>query len=298
MSQANPTQPGMIRRILSLLLLLLPFLLAVLYPFLWMVFGIFKTNYEFYQPLRLWPMKPLDTGYWSGIADTIFPNEFSLQNVRGLLAGEFEVPFWDVFGNSLLVSLGQALGAVALSAMAGYAFARFQFRGKRVLFVLAIALILIPRQLFAVPLFSWVNALGLSDSLFGVMLPGVVTGLGVIYFTQVFRQLPEEYLQAARVCGAPELRVFLTMLPLVWPALLSYGMIHFILAWHEHLVPMYVLTTKSQQTLPLALANLYDVSQRTPQGVQMAASTFALIPTAVLFAVCYRKFKSSLSEML
>ena len=298
MSQANQTQPGMIRRILSLLLLLLPFLLAVLYPFLWMVFGIFKTNYEFYQPLRLWPMKPLDTGYWSGIADTIFPNEFSLQNVRGLLAGEFEVPFWDVFGNSLMVSLGQALGAVALSAMAGYAFARFQFRGKRTLFVLAIALILIPRQLFAVPLFSWVNALGLSDSLFGVMLPGVVTGLGVIYFTQVFRQLPEEYLQAARVCGAPELRVFLTMLPLVWPALLSYGMIHFILAWHEHLVPMYVLTTESQQTLPLALAKLYDVSQRTPQGVQMAASTFALIPTAVLFAVCYRKFKSSLSEML
>ena len=296
MSQANPTQPGLLRRVVSSLLLL-PFLMAVFYPFLWMVFGIFKTNREFFQPLRLWQMKLLDSEYWSGIADTFFPNEFSMQNVRDLLAGKW-VPFWDVFGNSLLVSLGQALGAVALSAMAGYAFARFQFRGKRALFLLAIALILIPRQLFAVPLFSWVNALGLSDSLFGVMLPGVVTGLGVIYFTQVFRQLPEEYLQAARVCGAPEFRVFLTMLPLVWPALLSYGMIHFILAWHEHLVPMYVLTTESQQTLPLALAKLYDVSQRTPQGVQMAASTFALIPTAVLFAVCYRKFKSSLSEML
>jgi len=263
-----------------------------------MVFGIFKTNHEFYQPLRLWPMKPLDTEYWSGLADTFFPDEFSMQNVRGLLAGEFKVPFGDVFGNSLLVSLGQALGAVALSAMAGYAFARFQFRGKRALFVLAIALILIPRQLFAVPLFSWANTLGLSDSLFGVILPGVITGLGVIYFTQVFSQLPDEYLQAARVCGAPELRVFITMLPLVWPALLSYGMIHFILAWHEHLVPMYVLTTESQMTLPLALTKLYDVSYNVPQGVQMAASTLALIPTAVLFAVCYRKFKSSLSEML
>ena len=296
MSQANPTQPGLLRRIVSSLLLL-PFLLAVIYPFLWMVFGIFKTNHEFYQPLRLWPMKPLDTGYWSGIADTFFPNEFSLQTFRDLLALKL-VPFWDVFGNSLMVSLGQALGAVALSAMAGYAFARFQFRGKRVLFVLAIALILIPRQLFAWPLFSWANTLGLSDSLFGVILPGVVTGLGVIYFTQVFRQLPDEYLQAARVCGAPELRVFLTMLPLVWPALLSYGMIHFILAWHEHLVPMYMLTTESQKTLPLALTKLYDVSQSVSQGAQMAASTFALIPTAVLFAVCYRKFKSSLSEML
>ena len=296
MNHSDPAQPSLLRRSLSMLLLT-PFLLAVLYPFLWMVFGIFKTNREFFQPLRLWPMNLLDDEFWSGLADRFFPNEFGLQNVSDLLGGKW-VSFWDVFGNSLLVSFGQALGAVALSAMAGYAFARFSFRGKRALFVLAIALILIPRQLFAVPIFSWVNALGLSDSLFGVMLPGVVTGLGVIYFSQVFRQIPEEYLQAARICGAPEFRVFLTLLPLVWPALLSYGMIHFILAWHEHLVPMLVLTSETQQTMPLALAKLYDVSQRTPQGVQMAASTFALIPTAVLFAVCYRKFKSSLAEML
>ena len=276
MSGQGKTQRGALS-----LLLLGPFLLAVLVPFLWMVLGIFKTNNEFFQPL----------------GKAFFPVNYEWQNVGELLDGKW-VPFWDVFGNSLVVSFGQALGAVTLSAMAGYAFARFTFSGKRLLFVLAVALILVPRQLFAVPLFSWVNEIGLSDSLFGVMLPGVVTGLGVIYFTQVFRQVPEEYLQAARICGATELRVFLTVLPLVWPALLSYGMIHFILAWHEQLVPMLVLTTETKQTLPLALAKLYDVSQRTPQGVQMAASTFAVIPTAVLFALCYRKFRSSLSDML
>ena len=276
MSGQGKTQRGALS-----LLLLYPFLLAVLVPFLWMVLGIFKTNNEFFQPL----------------GKAFFPVNYEWQNVNELLDGKW-VPFWDVFGNSLVVSFGQALGAVTLSAMAGYAFARFTFSGKRLLFVLAMALILVPRQLFAVPLFSWVNEIGLSDSLFGVMLPGVVTGLGVIYFTQVFRQVPEEYLQAARICGATELRVFLTVLPLVWPALLSYGMIHFILTWHEQLVPMLVLTTETKQTLPLALAKLYDVSQRTPQGVQMAASTFAVIPTAVLFALCYRKFRSSLSDML
>lgn len=276
MSGQGKTQRGALS-----LLLLCPFLLAVLVPFLWMVLGIFKTNNEFFQPL----------------GKAFFPVNYEWQNVNELLDGKW-VPFWAVFGNSLVVSFGQALGAVTLSAMAGYAFARFTFSGKRLLFVLAVALILVPRQLFAVPLFSWVNEIGLSDSLFGVMLPGVVTGLGVIYFTQVFRQVPEEYLQAARICGATELRVFLTVLPLVWPALLSYGMIHFILTWHEQLVPMLVLTTETKQTLPLALAKLYDVSQRTPQGVQMAASTFAVIPTAVLFALCYRKFRSSLSDML
>ena len=92
------------------LLLLGPFLLAVLVPFLWMVLGIFKTNNEFFQPL----------------AKAFFPANYDWQNVTELLEGRW-VPFWDVFGNSLVVSLGQAFGAVTLSAMAGYAFARFTF---------------------------------------------------------------------------------------------------------------------------------------------------------------------------
>ena len=296
MNNLGSLKSGFLRRIVSTLLLA-PFLLAVLYPFLWMVFGIFKTNHEFFQPLRVWPMKPLNLEYWKGLANTFFPNEFNFINIHELVMGKW-VPFWDVFANSMVSSFCQALGAVALSAMAGYAFARLKFKFKNVYFVFVLALILVPRQLFAVPLFSWLNILGLNDSIFGIILPGVITGLGVIYFTQVFRKIPAEFIQVARTCGASEFRVFLMLLSLIWPAILSYGMIHFVLAWHEHLLPMLVLSTDSHQTLPLALAKLYDVSQRTPQGVQMAASTFSLIPTALLFALCHRKFKSSLSDML
>ena len=296
MKNLGSLKPSSLRSIVSTLLLA-PFLLAVLYPFLWMVFGIFKTNHEFFQPLRIWPMKPLNLEYWKGLADTFFPNEFNFINIHELVMGKW-VPFWDVFANSMVSSFCQALGAVALSAMAGYAFARLKFKFKNVYFVFVLALILVPRQLFAVPLFSWLNILGLNDSIFGIILPGVITGLGVIYFTQVFRKIPAEFIQVARTCGASEFRVFLMLLSLIWPAILSYGMIHFVLAWHEHLLPMLVLSTDSHQTLPLALAKLYDVSQRTPQGVQMAASTFSLIPTALLFALCHRKFKSSLSDML
>ena len=278
-------------------LVLCPFLLAVTVPFIWMVLGVFKTNDLFFRLPRFWPVKLFDGEYWNMIGKNIFPQKLDWQNFNGLLNGDWG-PFWEVFGNSLMVSCAQALGAVALSAMAGYAFARFTFRGRRVLFVFAVALILVPRQLFAVPLYTWVNTLGMMDNLMGVILPGVVTGLGVIYFTQVFRQVPEEYLQTARVCGAPEFRVFLTVLPLLWPALLSFGMIHFILAWHEHMIPNLVLFSETNRTLPLALAKLYDTSQRTPQGVQMAASTFAVIPTAILFALCHRRFKSSISDLL
>ena len=278
-------------------LVLCPFLLAVTVPFIWMVLGVFKTNDLFFRLPRFWPVKLFDGEYWNMIGKNIFPQKLDWQNFNGLLNGDWG-PFWEVFGNSLMVSLAQAIGAVALSVMAGYAFARFTFRGRRVLFVFAVALILVPRQLFAVPLYTWVNTLGMMDNLMGVVLPGVVTGLGVIYFTQVFRQVPEEYLQAARVCGAPEFRVFLTVLPLLWPALLSFGMIHFILAWHEHMIPNLVLFSETNRTLPLALAKLYDTSQRTPQGVQMAASTFAVIPIAILFALCHRRFKSSISDLL
>ena len=296
MKNIDLVHSSFLRRSISTLLLI-PFLLTVLYPFLWMVFGIFKTNHEFFQPLRIWPMKPLNGDYWEGLANTFFPNEFSMRNIHELVMGKW-VPFWDVFVNSMVSSFCQALGAVALSAMAGYAFARLKFYWKNVYFVIVLALILVPRQLFAVPLFSWLNILGFNDSIFGIILPGVITGLGVIYFTQAFRKIPVEYIQVARTCGASEFRVFLTLLSLIWPAILSYAMIHFVLAWHEHLLPMLVLSTDSHQTLPLALAKLYDVSQRTPQGVQMAASTFSLIPTALLFALCHRKFKSSLSDML
>ena len=108
MSAKGKTQRGALS-----LLLLGPFLLAVLVPFLWMVLGIFKTNTEFFQPL----------------AKAFFPAHYDWQNVSDLLNGKW-VPFWNVFSNSLIVSLGQALGAVSLSATAGYAFARFTFRGS------------------------------------------------------------------------------------------------------------------------------------------------------------------------
>ena len=102
MSGQGKTQRGALS-----LLLLCPFLLAVLVPFLWMVLGVFKTNNEFFQPL----------------GKAFFPVSYEWQNVNELLDGKW-VPFWDVFGNSLVVSFGQALGAVTLSAMAGHAFAR------------------------------------------------------------------------------------------------------------------------------------------------------------------------------
>jgi multiple sugar transport system permease protein len=253
--------------------------LVFVYQFVWMVCSAFKDNREIFRPLQL------------------LPSEFDPQYFLQLLRGQW-IPFWRVFANSLGIALVQAAGAVALSSLAGYVFANHRFRGRRLLFVLAVVVIVIPQQALAIPLFTWLNTLGLIDRLAGAILPGLVSGLGVIYFTQVFRQVPATLVESARLAGASEFRVYLTLLPLVSSALVSFGLIHFILAWHDHLIPLLVLSSAGQQTLPVALAGLYGSSLRFPFAVLMAGSTLTVLPTAVLFCLLQRRFRTALSELL
>lgn len=253
--------------------------LVFCYPFAWMLCSAFKDNREIFRPLQL------------------LPAAFDPQYFAQLTSGQW-IPFGRVFANSIVVAGAQALGAVALSSLAGYVFARHKFRGRRGLFLLALLVIVVPQNALAVPLFTWLHTLGLSDQLLGVIVPGAVSGLGLLYFTQVFKQVPGELVDAARLAGASEFRVYLTLLPLVRSALLSFGLIHFILAWHEHLVPLLVLNSAQNQTLPIALAGLYGSSLRFPFAVLMAAGTLAVLPTAILFALLHRRLRTALAEML
>jgi multiple sugar transport system permease protein len=249
------------------------------YPFLWMFFAGFKTNQEVFKPLQL------------------MPETFSGEYYSSLFSGKW-FDFWLVFFNSSLIAGLQAVGAVLITAMAGFVFARYTFRGKNILLVLALLTILIPRQVIALPLYAWLIKLELTNSLLGVMLPGMVTGIGVLFFIQVFKQIPEQFLEAARLEGASEFRLFWMILPLASSALLTYGLIHFILAWHEHLVPLLVLQSPEKQTLPLALSSLYGSSLRYPKAVIMAASTLSLLPNLLVFVVLYKRAQSALADLM
>ncbi len=253
--------------------------LVFVYPFAWMFFASFKENRQIFSPLKLWP------------------EHFGGQYYGQLFSGEW-IPFVRVFANSLIIALAQAVGAVAVTSLAGYAFAKHRFPMRRMLFLLSLVVIVLPQQALAISLFTWLDALHLSNRLAGVILPGVVSGLGILYFTQVFRQVPDDYVHLARMAGASEFRVYTTLLPMLTSPLLSFGLVQFILAWHEHLIPMLVLSAADQQTLPLALASLYGSSLRFPFAVLMAGSTLTLIPTILLFGLLHRRFKSSLSELL
>ena len=147
-----------------------------------MFLSSFKTNREIYEPTLL------------------FPQSYEWGAFASLLNGEY-LAFFQSFGNSLVLSGGQAFLATMVSAGAGFALAKFRFRWAGVFSFLALMLIIFPKQSLAVSMFEWLGILGWQGSLWSLMLPGAVTGLGVVFFLQLFRNLPDEWLEIARIEG-------------------------------------------------------------------------------------------------
>jgi ABC-type glycerol-3-phosphate transport system permease component len=158
--------------------------------------------------------------------------------------------------------------------------------------------VVLPPQALALPLFAWMHGLGLYDTLLAVILPGVASGLGLVFFTLVFRRVPAELVALARSEGAPEGRVLTTLLPLVRPATLTFALIHFVLAWHDHLIPLVMVGSPSQKTVPLGLATLYGSNVRFPYAVLMAGCLVSTLPTALAYVVLRRHFRSALQELV
>lgn len=248
------------------------------FPFIWMMFATSKANPEIFNTFPL------------------LPEVFHLNHFRALLSGEW-IPYPRQFLNSLFIASTQTVIALAFSASAAFVFANYNFRGKKFLFALAVLVVLVPRQVMVLPLFTWMNQLGLLDGPWSVIWPGVVSGIGILYFTQVFKRVPMELMDLARSEGASEYEVFWVTLPLIKPALIAFGLIHFIMAWHEHLIPLVMLTTRTHMTAGVALSALYGSSKDIPMGLLMAGSAMTVLPTAILYLIVQKHFKSSLANL-
>ena len=263
-------------RLFSTLVIFL-FALFSLYPFAWMFFSSFKINKEIYQPSQL------------------LPEEFNGQAYGLLLEGKF-VDFEGSLWQSLMIASTQAFFATLVSALAGFVIARYSFRGKVFLFTAALLLILIPRQALVVPVFEWFNLLGMTGHSNSLILSGLASGLGVIFFTQAFKQLPVELMEVSRLEGQKPLRIFGLVMPLFVPSMITYFLLHFALCWQEHLLALLLLDDNAL-TLPLALAKLSDVSHRAPESIGMAAATLSFIPIVCLFALFFGKMRTALSQL-
>jgi multiple sugar transport system permease protein len=261
---------GLITRVLVYVLLALG-LLATLAPFAWMALGSIKPTGEIIADPTAW-----------------LPQNPTLQNFTDLLSRQ---NFGLYFFNSILVAGACVLGNLLFCAMAGYALAKIDFAGKKLLFTLVLLMLVIPGIATFVPLFVQVSNLGLANSYLGLILPFLVSPLGVFLMRQFIGEIPDSLLEAARIDGASELRIFLRIiLPLSGPPLATLAILTFLFQWNNFLWPLVIAQTDDMYTLPVALALFAVGANGTNYGLLLAGAVTVVLPIVIVFLFLQRYF--------
>ncbi len=255
-------------RSLAIYALLIGAALFTALPLWWMVAASLMPSGEANSfPPRLWPSTPTLDQY-----RVLFER---LHLARAAL-------------NSLLVAgLGTAFGLL-FNAMAGYAFAKLPFRGRERLFQLLVAALIIPGQIAMLPLFLLLKELGLVNTYAGVIVPSLASIFGIFLVRQYVQGIPDSLLDAARVDGASEWRVFRSIvLPSCRPILITLGLFTFMGAWNDFLWPLVILSDSDLYTLPVALANLVGEHVQDTE-LMMAGAVLTVLPVVILFLALQR----------
>ena len=261
-----------------------------------------KTTGRRSEPVRLLAYIFLGAGalatlyplYWMLTAATLTESEIFKSPPRFLPGGNFltnlellsqSAPFVRTLLNSIFVASVTTVSTVLLSALAGYAFAKFRFRGRGVMFVVVLGTLMLPTEIMVVPLFIIMLQLGWVDSFLALTVPYLVTAFGVFLMRQQMMGFPNDLLDAARIDGNGELGVFFrVVLPNMKAACAALGIVTFMSQWGNFLWPLVVMSTPEKFTYPLMLANLAERQSGAVQyGPIMVASVIGLIPLIALF---------------
>lgn len=207
-----------------------------------------------------------------------------------------KVPFWRNLGMSLYVAVMTTALNLALCSMAGFAFAVYEFRFKNALFAIAVASMIFPAYLNMVPSFLVMDFLGWIDQPRALWVPGAAGALGIFLLRQyIASAVPRELLDAARIDGCSELRIYWSVvLPLTGPALGTLGLITFITSWNNFVAPLVVMQSPENFTIPLALRSMQNPAA-TEWGAVMAGSAIAVLPLLVVFAFASRRLIEGLT---
>jgi multiple sugar transport system permease protein len=256
-------------RFCSFVLLLVLGLVALL-PFVWMIFGSFKTGRELRQ------MPP-----------TFFPHTFTFDNYMTIFQDE-DLPLSLYYRNSATVALANVVQVLFTSSLFGYIFAKFTFRGKSVLFWFILATMMIPMQVTMVPGYLILSRLGLLNNLLALIVPAAIDAFGIFLFRQFCKSIPDDLIDAARVDGASEFRIYWSVvLPQLGPALATFGMLTFMFNWNAYLWPLIVLTENRVRTLPIILT-WYSRQHSNQIHLTMAASVLVILPVLLVFVLAQR----------
>jgi ABC-type glycerol-3-phosphate transport system permease component len=247
-------------------------LIVILFPFYYMFITSLKTVAE----TRAYP-------------PTLYPmNSVGLQNYFEVVT---RIDFFAYLRNSVTVSVVVTVGALFTSSLAGYIFAKFDFRGRDTIFFLIVATMMVPFHVMLIPLFLIVRAMGIYDSLWALIIPGLVTAWGIFLMRQNMKSIPTEMLDAARIDGASEMAIFLRIvLPISKPALAALGVFIFMHYWNDFLWPLIVIEDAPKRTLPLGLALFSEGFGIARWNIVMAATVMTVLPILIVFALAQRSF--------
>jgi multiple sugar transport system permease protein/arabinosaccharide transport system permease protein len=245
-------------------------------PFLYMMFSAFKPNTEIF-----------------GTPITFFPQNPTFENVQSLIAN---FPFIRWAWNTIVVAVVGSLLSVLLSSLAGFAFAKYEFRYKNVLFMLMLATLLIPNQVLLVPQFEVVRTLGWFNTYEGLIIPRAVGAFGIFLMRQYTVSLPSELLDAARIDGATEFGIWWRIvLPLVRPGLAVLGILSFTGLWNDFFWPLIITTDPSMFVVNLGISSLvgpYDYQY----GILLSGTLLACLPVIIIFLFFQRQFIAGFTE--
>ncbi|MCC7367981.1 MAG: carbohydrate ABC transporter permease [Chloroflexi bacterium] len=249
---------------------LIAFALFMAQPFIWMVLTSLKELHEVHRiPVSWWPDNPLNVANYTQIFT--------------------ERPFWRYIMNSFVVGIGATISTLIFSTLGGYAFAKLPVPGKEILFTLILATIMLPFEVSAIPLYLIFNKVGLVDTYLGLMAPELVSILGIFLIRQFCETIPSDYLDAARIDGAGEVRVlWAVILPIITPALVTLALIRFIATWNNFLWPLLVTRDETMRTLPLALS-FFSGYYGIQYHLLAAAACVSVLPLLILFLVLQRQ---------
>lgn len=237
-------------------------------------------------------VRPLGLIFTSGT--NMLPYEATLDNYSRLFS---TVPYLNWFANSVIQSIGYSIASVTICALGGFALAKYKFRGRDLIFVLILLSQMIPFYLLVIPLFVIVVKMGLVDTLIGAILPLAAHPIGIFFMRQYMLSVEDELLDAARVDGANEYRLFASIVvPIIRPAIATLLVLFALEYWNNLLWPLIVFRSPDRMPLAVGLSTL--VTQYFPSyDLVMAGSTLATLPIIILFLFLRRQFMEGFGAM-
>jgi multiple sugar transport system permease protein len=244
--------------------------LVMVAPFIWQILTSLKTIGESTQ-----------------VPTTILPEKAVWSNYSRIFT---DMPFGDMFLNTVLVAVGRTVAQLLFCSLAAYAFARLRFPGRNVIFAVFLSLLMVPHYLLIIPQYQIIQTLGWLNTVQGIMLPGMFSAFGTFLLRQFFAGLPVSLDEAARIDGANPLRIYWSvMLPLVRPGLVALAILTFLWSWNDLLWPLVINSSPEKQTLSPGLASLQGQFV-AEYPLLMAGALLATLPVIAVFAVLQRQF--------